>query len=318
MKVAILDDYANVALRLADWSAFAKPKVFTTAFADDAEAIEKLAEFDVLCIMRERTAFPKHVLKGLPNLKLIATSGTRNQAIDMQAAAEQGIAVYGTELRKTMTAELAMALILALERRIVLEAAFLRRGTWQTGLGRDLHGLTLGLVGLGKVGQQMAGLGQSFGMNVVAWSENLTADRCVEHGVRHCASLEDLMGRSDVVSIHVVLSERTASLIDADALAAMRPGASLINTARGPIVDSRALIEGLRNGRPAAAAIDVFEPEPLAPDDPIRDLELMASGRLLLTPHLGYATQQAFRLFYEQMVEAVVAWSTGKPIRELT
>ncbi len=317
MKVAILDDYADAALRLADWSAVPDPEVFTAAFTSDAEVIGTLAEFDVLCVMRERTAFPRHVLEGLPNLKLIATSGTRNQAIDMQAAAELGITVCGTELRRTMTAELAMALILALERRIVVEAASLRRGTWQSAIGRDLHGLTLGLVGLGKVGQQMAVLGRAFGMDVAAWSENLTEDRCEAHGVRYCPGLADLMGRSDVVSIHVVLSERTAGLIGADAIAAMRPGASLVNTARGPIVDARALLRGLRNGRPAAAAIDVFEPEPLAPDDPINDAELMSSGKLLLTPHLGYATQQAFGLFYQQMAAAVVAWSNGEPIRVL-
>ena len=253
----------------------------------------------------------------MPNLRLIVTSGNRNLSIDLAAAAERGIPVCGTDMRKTVTAELTMGLILALERRIVVEANSVASGGWQVGMGRDLHGLTLGLVGLGKVGQQMAAISKAFGMTVAAWSKNLTPETCAEHGVKHCDSLQSLMGQSDIVSIHVVLSDRSRGMIDAEALGAMRPNSTLINTSRGPIVNTSDLLEALRQGKLAGAAIDVFDNEPLGSGDPIVDAELISAGKLLLTPHLGYASTQAFGLFYSQMAEAVAAWKTGAPVRLL-
>jgi phosphoglycerate dehydrogenase-like enzyme len=317
LKIAILDDYAGVAVDLADWSGLGDVTVFRDTLKDEAAVIERLKPFDVLCVMRERTPLPGHIIRALPNLRLIVTSGTRNLSIDLAAAAERNIPVCGTEMRLTMTAELTMGLILALERRIVVEANSLTAGGWQVGLGRDLHGLTLGLVGLGKVGRQMAALGKAFGMSVAAWSQNLTPELCAENGVTYCNSLNSLMGQSDVVSIHVVLSDRSRGLIDAAALAAMRPDATLINTSRGPIVNQSDLLEALRRDRLAGAALDVFDSEPLAGDDPIIDQELIRTGKLLLAPHLGYASLQTFTLFYRQMAEAVAAWKEGNPIRSL-
>jgi phosphoglycerate dehydrogenase-like enzyme len=317
LKIAILDDYAGVAVSLADWADLGNVTTFRDTITDETALLERLRPFDVLCLMRERTPLPGHFIRALPNLKLIVTSGVRNLSIEIAAAAERDIPVCGTEMRKTTTAELTMGLILALERRIVVEANNLRSGGWQTGLGRDLHGLTLGLIGLGKIGQQMAALGKAFGMTVAAWSQNLTPDLCTEHGVTYCESLTSLMGQSDIVSIHVVLSDRSRGMIDAKALAAMRPDATLINTSRGPIVNTTDLLDGLRQGRLAGAALDVFDVEPLSKNDPILDADLIKSGKLLLTPHLGYASQQTFSLFYSQMAEAVAAWQQGTPIRRL-
>lgn len=317
LKIAILDDYAGVAVRLADWADLGDVTVFRDTLTDETALVERLRPFDILCVMRERTPLPGHIIRALPNLRLIVTSGTRNLSIDISAAAERDIPVCGTEMRKTMTAELTMGLILALERRIVVEANSLMFGGWQTGLGRDLHGLTLGLIGLGKVGQQMAALGKAFGMTVAAWSKNLTPDLCAEHGVTHCESLTSLMSQSDVVSVHIVLSDRSRGMIDASALAAMRPDATLINTSRGPIVNTIDLLHSLHQGTLGGAALDVFDFEPLSKGAPIVDADLIESGKLLLAPHLGYASQQTFKLFYSQMAEAVAAWKQGTPIRQL-
>lgn len=318
LKIAILDDYAGVAVSLAEWADLSDVTVFRDTLTDEAALVTRLLPFDVLCVMRERTPLPGQIIRALPNLRLIVTSGTRNLSIDLAAAAERDIPVCGTDMRKTMTAELTMGLILALERRIVVEANSLTSGGWQTGLGRDLHGLTLGLIGLGKVGQQMAALGKAFGMQVAAWSQNLSPELCAEHEVSYCNSLNALMGQSDVVSIHVVLSDRSRGMIDAAALASMRPDATLINTSRGPIVNTTDLLDSLRQGKLAGAAIDVFDVEPLKGNDPIVDADLINSGKLLLTPHLGYASAQTFRLFYSQMAEAVSAWKQGAPIRLLS
>lgn len=246
LKIAILDDYAGVAVNLADWTGLGDVTVFRDTLKDDGAVIARLQPFDVLCVMRERTPLPGHIIRALPNLRLIVTSGNRNLSIDLAVAAERNITVCGTEMRKTMTAEFTMGLILALERRIVVEANSLTSGGWQIGLGRDLHGLTLGLIGLGKVGQQMAALGKAFGMTVKAWSKNLTPELCVENGVGYCDSLTSLMGQSDVVSVHVVLSDRSRGMINAEALAAMRPDATLFNTSRGPIVNTSDLMHALR------------------------------------------------------------------------
>jgi phosphoglycerate dehydrogenase-like enzyme len=317
MKIAVLDDYSDSATRLADWSDLGEVTVFREHLGGATEVVEWLQPFDVVCVMRERTPLPASVIEALPNLRLIVTTGPRNISIDMAAARSRGITVCGTESRKTTAAELAMTLILALNRRIVPEAARLAAGGWQKELGRDLAGLTLGLVGLGSIGAQMANLGRAFGMKIAAWSQNLTAERCAELGVRQCDSLKALMAASDVVSVQLVLSERTRGLIGARAFAAMRPGAVFVNTSRGPIVDSDALLDGLRAGRPHMAGLDVFDVEPLPGDHPLLNAGLIDEGRLLLTPHLGYATETSFRMFYGQTVEAIRAWAAGSPVRVL-
>ncbi|WP_302140384.1 D-2-hydroxyacid dehydrogenase family protein [Halomonas alkalicola] len=317
MKIAILDDYGNDALGLADWSGLGEVTVFRDTLKDADELVERLRPFDVLCVMRERTPLPGSLLERLPHLKLIVTSGPRNLSIDLDIAKRQGITVCGTELRKTTTAELTLALMLAVQRRIVIEANHLASGRWQQGLGRDLAGLTLGLVGLGKVGQQVAVLAKAFGMQVAAWSQNLTEATCQAHDVAYADSLEGLLAQSDIVSVHLVLSPRSRGLIGREALRHMRPDACLINTSRGPIIDNVALLEALRAGWLGSAAIDVFEEEPLPGEAAIRDQALIDCGRLLLTPHLGYTSQQTFELFYRQMVEAIKAWRVGAPIRQL-
>lgn len=317
-RIAILDDYAGIATEVADWASLGDVTVFGDTLADQDAVIARLRPFEVLCVMRERTPLPARILRALPNLRLIVTSGLRNQSIDLETARSLDITVCGTEMRGSTTPEFVMASMLALSRRIVPEAGNMAAGGWQTSVGRDLHGLTLGLIGLGKVGQRVAALARPFGMNICAWSHNLTPETASDHGAERCDSLHELMGASDVVSVHVLLSDRTRGLIDAAAFAAMRPGAAFLNTSRGPIVDTDALLTGLRAGRPDAAALDVYETEPLPPAHPLRDRYLIASGRLLLTPHLAYASTQTFRMFYTQMAEAVAAWRAGAPIRVLT
>ena len=315
MKIAVLDDYAGAALRLADWSGLGEVTVFSdTLSAPDALAA-RLEPFDALCLMRERTPLPESLLARLPRLRLIVTTGPRNAAIDTVAAAARGITVCGTASRKTTTAELTLLMMLALNRRLMPEVASLRRGTWQAGLGRDLHGLKLGLVGLGQIGQQVATLARALGMSVTAWSPNLTADRAAEGGAELAPGLDALMATSDVVSLHMVLSERTQKLIGAAQIAAMKPDAVFINTSRAGLVETGALLAGLRAGRPFAAGLDVFDHEPLAVDDPLNDRALQDEGRLLLTPHLGYTTEATFALFYTQTVEALRAFAAGSPIR---
>jgi phosphoglycerate dehydrogenase-like enzyme len=318
MKIAILDDYTNHALSLADWSGLGDVTVYRDTLTDPADLIARLRPYQAICVMRERTPLPAAVLHALPNLRLVVTTGPRNASIDLVAAKGCGITVCGTESRKTTTSELAVLMMLALNRRLMPEVAGLNAGGWQTGLGRDLAGLRLGLVGLGNIGAQMAGFGRAFGMEVCAWSSNLTQTRCDELGVTRAASLHDLMAVSDVVSVHLVLSGRTRGLINAAAFAAMKPGAVFINTSRGAIHDTAALLSGLHRGQPAMAGIDVFNVEPLPAEDPLRDAGMISSGRLLLTPHLGYTTEATFRLFYQQTVEAVRAFQSGAPIRVLT
>lgn len=318
MRIAVLDDYAGVALRLADWSGLGEVSVFSDTIADHDALVARLSPFDVLCVMRERTPVTAELITGLPNLKLIVTTGPRNASIDLQAAADRGIVVSGTQSRKTTTAELAMLMMLALNRRLMPEVAAMHGPAgWQAGLGRDLSGLTLGLIGLGNIGAQMATLVRAFGMEIVAWSQNLTQERCDEIGVERIESLPALMARADVSSVHLVLSERSRGLIGEGTFAAAKEGHVFINTSRGPIMNKDALLKGLREGKPAMAGIDVFDVEPLPADDPLRDTELIESGKLLLTPHLGYTTEATFKVFYTQTVEAVRAWVAGKPIRTL-
>lgn len=316
-RIAVLDDYAGAALTLADWSGLGEITVFSDTISDPDALVARLRPFEVVCIMRERTPLPASILSALPNLRLVVTTGMRNQSLDIEAAAALGIRVCGTEIRGTTTAELTLALILSLSRRIVPEASSLAGGGWQTGLGRDLDGLTLGVIGLGKLGTRTAALAQAFGMRVQAWSQNLTAERCDEAGVAYAPTLHALLETSDVVSVHLLLSERTSGLLGAAEFAAMKPDAIFVNTSRAAIADADALVASMRRGRPAMAALDVFDEEPLPATSGLRDAALMASGRLLLTPHLGYATKATFRLFYEQTVEAVRAWRAGAPVRAL-
>lgn len=319
MKIAILDDYANCATTLANWNEIrdAEVSVYTASLGDEDAVASKLEPFDVVCIMRERTPFPASLIDRLPHLKLLVTTGPRNLSIDLQAATQNGVTVCSTESRKTTTSELALLLMLALSRDLVPEMTAMQTHGWQMGLGRDLYGLNLGLIGLGKIGAQMANLGKALGMQIHAWSPNLSSERCAECEVFQQSSLQDLMQIADVVSIHMVLSERTRHLLGQNALAAMRERAILINTSRGPLIDQNALLQGMRTGKPWKAGLDVYDEEPLPLDSPLRDSALIESGRLLLSPHLGYVTEETFRVFYTQTVEAIIAWQQGTPIRVL-
>ena len=319
IKVAVLDDSANVSQRVADWRVLndADITVFTDTLKDESALIERLHGFDVICLMRERTPFPASLINALPTLKLIVTTGPRNLSIDLEAAAVRDIPVCGTESRKTTTAELAMLLMLTQSRGLLTEVASMREHGWQRQLGRDLAGLDLGLIGLGKIGEQMTTLGKAFGMNVHAWSPNLVSSRCESLGVQFQPDLATLMANSDIVSVHMVLSESSTHLVNADAFASMREQALFINTSRGQIVDEKALLDGLRVEKPFKAALDVYDEEPLPMNSRLRDPELTGSGRLLLSPHLGYVTEQTWRVFYSQTIEAISAWQNGLPIRQL-
>ncbi len=319
-QIAILDDYANVATQLADWTQLtdASVTVFTDTITDQAALVERLMPFDVICIMRERTPFPAGLIAALPNLQLLVTTGPRNLSIDLDAARAHNVTVCSTESRKTTTSELAMLLMLTLSRGLHTEVASMQSQGWQAGLGRDLAGLNLGLIGLGKIGVQMSHLGKAFGMDIHAWSQNLERSTCEEHGVTYQPTLNALMENSDVVSVHLVLSERSEGLVNAEAFSHMREGSLFINTSRGPIADEQALITALKSGRPFKAALDVYSEEPLPQTHPLRNTDLIDAGRLLLSPHLGYATEQTFTVFYTQTVEAIAAWQQGSPIRVLT
>lgn len=318
MRIAILDDYQNAALGLADWDSLgAEITVFDDTIIDRDALVARLTPFEVLCAMRERTPLDAGLIAALPELKLIVTTGMRNASIDIAAARARGVPVCGTATRPEPTAEMAMLLILALSRRLVPEAISMASGGWQIGLGRDVAGLTLGLIGLGRLGARVAALGRAFGMKPIAWSENLTEARCREVGVAKAASLTDLMARADVATIHLVLSDRTRGLIGARELGWMKRDACLVNTSRGPIVDAGALLAALERGRLGGAAIDVYDREPLPADDPLRHEALIAAGSLLLTPHIGYCTRATFEQFYRETVEDIAAWQAGEPIRVL-
>lgn len=312
MRCAVLDDYQNVATKLADWSVL--PEVEVTVFnasLGDTDAVAKaLAGFAIICPMRERTPISRALIEKLPDLKLIATTGPRNAAIDLQAAKERGIVVCGTNSATPPTAELTFGLILDCARKIGLESARLKAGQpWQSTLGVGLEGKTLGIIGLGKLGLRVAKIAQACGMTVIAWSQNLTPEKAREAGAEY-ASKEELLKHSDFVSIHVVLSDRTRGLIGANELKLMKPTAYLINTSRGPIVDEKALAAALKAGTLAGAGVDVFEIEPLPLDHPFRSLP-----NITITPHLGYVTDDNYRAFYGQTVEGIRAWLDGKPVR---
>ncbi|MGY6704423.1 D-2-hydroxyacid dehydrogenase family protein [Roseinatronobacter sp.] len=317
MKIAILDDYAGVALEYGNWDGLGDITVFRDTLPMGPSLVARLEPFDVVCLMRERTPFPAALIDALPKLRLIVTSGPRNGSIDLAAARAAGVTVCGTQSRKTTTAELTLLLMLALNRQFLSNVQSLQSGGWQGALGRDVAGLRLGLVGLGKIGAQVATLAQALGMSVCAWSQNLSAEHAAECGAERMPSLTALMAASDVVSVHLVLSDRTRGLIGQAAFSAMKDGAVFINTSRAGLVDNTALLTGLRQGRPAAAGLDVFDIEPLPPSHPMMDPDLIAQGKLLLTPHLGYTTEATLRLFYSQTADAVRAWADGAPIRQL-
>ncbi|BAI76023.1 D-3-phosphoglycerate dehydrogenase (plasmid) [Azospirillum sp. B510] len=315
MRVAILDDYQGVARDLADWSrlpAGSGLTVFEQPLADQDAAAAALEPFDVLVIMRERTPFPASLIGRLPNLKLLVTTGARNNAIDLKACAARGIPVCGTRMVGAPTAELTWGLILALAKRIPAEERALREGRWQTGLTGDLGGKRLGLVGLGKLGCKVAKVGQAFGMEVVAWSPNLTDERAAEAGVTRVEK-RDLFAGSDVVSVHLVLSERTRGVVGAEEIGAMKPTALFINTSRAGLVDEAALAHALRHGHIGGAGIDVFPVEPLP-----KDSLWLGLPNTVLTPHLGYVTRENYAVFYRDALEDILAWTAGSPVRLLS
>lgn len=317
-QVAILDDYARVALELADWSPVQKLAEITVfdRHLSQAEAAEALQSFDVLCTLRERMALPRTLLERLPNLKLITIVGRSLPNLDMAAATERGVLVAHSNFAhprfaavRDATPELAWGLMIATVRHLAEEHRGMRAGGWQTTTGMTLHGKTLGLLGLGRVGRRMAQYAEVFGMEVIAWSQNLTDEAAAAAGARRVDKAA-LFAESDVVSIHVVLSERTRALVGAAEFARMKPNAFLINTSRGPIVDEQALIGALTANRIAGAGLDVFDTEPLPPEHPLRTLP-----NVTLTPHLGYVTREMLGAFYADTVEAVVAWLNGTPVR---
>ena len=314
-RIAVLDDYQSVAADFCDWSKVPEPVDVTTfhdTLTDEDALVARLEPFDVVIAMRERTPFPRAVLERLPNLKLLVTTGRRNKSIDVEAATERGITVCGTGILPNGTAELTWGLILAVTRHIPHEDASVRAGGWQQTIGGDLAGARLGVVGLGGQGSQVARIGLAFGMDVVAWSQNLTDERAAEHGVRR-VDREELFATSDVVTVHLLWSKRTRGLINAEDFALMKHTAIFINTSRGPIVQTPALVDALQNGTIAGAGLDVYDQEPLPADDPIRSLP-----RTVLTPHLGYVTRSTYEVFYGEAVEDVAAFLRGEPIRVIT
>jgi phosphoglycerate dehydrogenase-like enzyme len=313
VRAAILDDYQNVAMHFADWSSIAKDveiKVFNKPFASQDEAIRALQGFAVVVGMRERTPFPRKVIEALSDLKLLITTGARNNSFDVTACAERGVTVCGTGATGSPTTGIAFGLMLELTRRIGFENARLKAGApWQVTIGRDLEGLTLGILGLGKLGQRSAAVGKAFGMKTIAWSQNLTEDKAKAAGADYFAK-DDLFRNSDFITIHIVLSDRSRGLIGAKELGLMKKTAYLINTSRGPIVDEKALIAALQNNAIAGAGLDVFDIEPLPPDHPFRKMD-----NVVITPHLGYVSEQNYRKYFPDAVEDIRAWLDGKPVR---
>src|SRR6201985_2997818 len=315
LRCAILDDYINLTLEIADWS---KVKdrvditVFNQPFASEAAAAEALKDFEIICAMRERTPFPRTLFAALPRLKLLITSGMRNAAIDMEAAKDHKVVLCGTQFGRDPTAPLTMGLILELTRNIGRENARMHAGEpLQKFVGIEIEGKTLGVIGLGKLGTKVSKLAQAFGMNVIAWSPNLTPERGKEAGVGY-ATKEELFSTADIITVHVVLGPRSRGLVGAEDLARMKPTSYLVNTARGPIVDEMALLKTLQERKIAGAAIDVFSVEPLPVDHPFRKLD-----NIVLTPPLGYVTAESFHNHYSQMVEGIDAWFKGEPKHRL-
>ena len=315
-RCAILDDYQNVALKMADWSpvkAELDIKVFNKPLGGAEQVIHALQGFPIVCAMRERTAFSRRVLEALPDLKLLITTGARNNSIDVAAAKERGIVVSGTPSFGNPTAGITIGLMLELTRRIGHESARLKAGEqWQSTVGLDLEGLTLGVVGLGKLGVRVSNIAKALGMKVIAWSQNLTPEKASEHGAEY-VSKQELFRQADFVSVHVQLSDRSRGLIGPEEIGLMKPTAYIINTARGPIIEEAALLAALREQRIAGAGLDVFDVEPLPLDHPLRKLD-----NVVITPHLGYVSEQNYRQYIGGTVEDIRAWLDGKPARVLT
>jgi phosphoglycerate dehydrogenase-like enzyme len=304
-KIAVLDDYQNVALENADWSVLhdrADVTVFQDHLADPDAVIERLVPFDVVCVMRERTPLPRNVIERLPNLKLIASTGPGNESIDVAAAGDHEIRVVHTGYRSDPAIEFTWALILASTRHIVTESNSVRSGGWQQTVGTDLRGKTLGVLGVGRVGSQVAQIGSAFGMNLIAWSQNMTPETAHAAGAI-LVSKDELFEKADILTIHLVLSSRTRGLVGVAELEKMKPTARLINTSRGAIVEERALISVLKNNQIVGAAVDVFDNEPLPPDHPFRTLD-----NILATPHIGYVSQGLYTTFYEDTVSNIRDW----------
>jgi phosphoglycerate dehydrogenase-like enzyme len=311
IRIGILDDFQNVTRSIADWDRLpphVSVTVFNAHFAGQ-ELIARLAPFDVLVITRERTPFTRDVVERLPNLKLLVTAGWRNLGIDIAACRERAILVCGTEAGSSPTAELAWGLILAVARHIAEEDASLRKGQWQSTIGVTLRGKTLGILGLGRLGAQMARIGGAFDMKTIAWSQNLTAERAAEAGAVRVEKSE-LFRLSDVLTIHLLLSERTRGLVGREEIGQMKKSAILVNTARAAIVDEPALIDAVKTGQIAGAGLDVYACEPLPPDAPI-----LNAPNTVLTPHLGYVTRETYGIYFPQALEDIEAWIRGAPIR---
>ncbi|HET9874135.1 MAG TPA: D-2-hydroxyacid dehydrogenase family protein [Mycobacterium sp.] len=311
MRVAILDDYQNVALSMADWSAVAaraEITVFNDHLADPDALVERLAPFDVVCVMRERTSLSRSIIERLPRLKMIASTGPFNAAVDVAAAEERGIHIGTTGGYLESTVELTWALILGAARRIVDETLSVRAGGWQTSVGLQLGGAVLGVLGLGRLGTRVARVGAAFGMDVIAWSTNLTPEAAERAGASY-VSKDELFSRADVLTVHLVLSERSRGLVGAAELGRMKPTAVLVNTSRGPIVDEAALVDALRSRRIAGAGLDVFDTEPLPPGHPLRTLD-----NVLATPHIGYVADRVYRVFYAESAANVARWLEALPV----
>jgi phosphoglycerate dehydrogenase-like enzyme len=305
VQVAVLDDYQNVALELADWSAVADRAditVFNDHVFDPDDLVARLAPFDVIFVMRERTPLPRSIIERLPKLKMIASTGPFNASIDMAAADEHGIHVGTTGGTVASTVELTWALILAGARNLVAESVSIRDGGWQVSVGRELSGRVLGVLGLGRIGARVARIGEAFGMQVIAWSQNLTPEAAAAAGATHVGK-EELFARSDVLTLHMKLSERSTGLIGAAELALMKPTALLVNTSRGPLIDEAALVAALEAKTIRAAALDVFDTEPLPAGHPLRTLD-----NVIATPHIGYVADRPYRIFFSDGVAAITEW----------
>ena len=313
-RLAIIDDYQNVALAMTDWSPLADDvsiSVFNDHLDDENALADRLREFEIICVMRERTPFTESLLKKLPNLEHLFTPGMGNASIDVAAAGRQGVVVSGSPTLAHPTAELAWGLIVALARKITAEERATHAGSWQTTIGEGLSGKALGIIGLGRIGKLVADVGHAFGMTVIAWSPNLTPERCEGTSAQY-ATKDDLLGRSDVVTVHLRLGAGTRALLSRREFELMKPTAYLINTSRGPIVDERALVEALESGAIGGAGLDVFDVEPLPLDHPLRK-----APNTVMTPHLGFVTVENYRVFFRAAVENIRAWLDGRPVNTL-
>jgi phosphoglycerate dehydrogenase-like enzyme len=316
VRCAILDDYQNIVLKVADWSPVKSDidlKIFDQHLGGPDKVIAALKDFEIVVAMRERTGFPRAVIEALPNLKLLITTGMRNASIDTEAAKARGVTVCGTGSFGSPTSSIAIGLMLELTRHIGYENARMHAGaTWQSTIGPDLEGMTLGILGLGKLGARTAAIAKAFGMKVIAWSQNLTPEKCAAAGVGY-VSKDDLFRQSDFITIHVVLSQRSRGLVGAREFGLMKPTAFLINTSRGPIVDEAAMLAALREKKIAGAGLDVFDVEPLPTDHPLRKID-----NVVLTPHLGYVSEQNYRAYFADVVGDIGAFLDGKPVRVMT